>query len=181
MAKNKEKTYWPHMILGFLFFGIMLGYWTIKSAINMPVNKSNGYQMEYQMADMNINDILEAQERFDSKYSIKAIDFKKSSFKPNEFLKRKHGEIIELLKNNKISYEIRTLSGEAVNDAKVTFLLTRPHSRDDDQKFELAQGTNGIYTIPEVVLTNPGRYTLRLRAQKGDDVSFLDHEAYLQP
>ena len=39
MAKNKGKTYWPHMILGFLAIGITLGYWTVKSATSMPVQE----------------------------------------------------------------------------------------------------------------------------------------------
>ena len=60
MANKNEKTYWPHMILGFLGIGIMLGYWTVKSAINMPVSESNEYQLKYQQADMNINQILES-------------------------------------------------------------------------------------------------------------------------
>ncbi len=181
MASSKEKSYWPHMILGFLGIGIMLGYWTVKSAINMPVNESNRYQKKYQQADMGINEIMEAQERFDAAYRITPLGFKQSDFKPNKFLKRKHGEIIALERENRLRYKVQTLSGSAVNDANVSFLLTRPHTVSDDQRFAEIKGKGGIYAIPLFKLEKPGRYTLRLRVQKGDAVGFLEHEAYLNP
>ena len=68
MAKNNERTYWPHMILGFLTIGITLSYWTVKSASSMPVQESNQYMLKYQMADMNINQIMEKKIAFDKAY-----------------------------------------------------------------------------------------------------------------
>ena len=41
MVNKKEKTYWPHVIVGFIMMGVTLGYWTIKSASFMPVQESN--------------------------------------------------------------------------------------------------------------------------------------------
>jgi len=182
MAKDSEseRSYWPHMIVGFLGIGIMLGYWTVSSAINMPVNESNAFQTKYQQADMHINEIIEAQQRFDAKYRITAMDFITSSFKPNEFLKRSHGEIIALAKQNKLQYQLQTITGAAVNDANVSFLLTRPHTVVDDQKFDTLDAEKGIYSV-KFDLEKPGRYTLRLRVQKGDAVGFVQHEAYLEP
>ena len=168
------------MIVGFLGIGIMLGYWTVSSAINMPVNESNAFQSKYQQADMHINEIIEAQQRFDAKYRITAIDFKESSFKPNAFLKRSHGEIIALAKQNQLQYRLQTLTGVAVNDANISFLLTRPHTVVDDQKFDALSAEKGIYSV-KFDLEKPGRYTLRLRVQKGDAVGFVQHEAYLEP
>jgi len=180
MASNSEKSYWPHMILGFLGIGIMLGYWTVSSAINMPVNESNRYQKKYQQADMGINQIIEAQEHFDKKYKVKLVGAKESSFKPNEFLKRSHGKIIDLQKHNVLHYSIKTLSGEAVDDANVSFLLTRPHTVADDQKLSIVNTKADTYLVT-FDLEKAGRYTLRLRVQKGDAVGFVQHEAYLQP
>jgi len=74
MAKNKEKTYWPHMILGFLTIGITLSYWTVKSASSMPVQESNQFMLKYQMADMNINEITESKIAFDKAYTITLLD-----------------------------------------------------------------------------------------------------------
>ncbi len=180
MADTKEKSYWPHMILGFLSIGIMLGYWTVSSAIHMPVNESNRYQKKYQQADMDINDIIEAQQRFDARYRVVPEGFKKSSFKLNEFVKRKHGDIVALAKENQLTYRIQTLSGDEVNDANVSFLLTRPHTVKDDQKFASLPVKQGLYSVA-FSLEKPGRYTLRLRVEKGDAVGFIEHEAYLAP
>jgi len=168
------------MILGFLFMGIMLGYWTVKSAIDMPVNESNQFQLKYQIADMSINDIIEAEELFDSRYRVESVDFKLSEFKPNEFLKRSHGDIIALSTTNKLSYKITSISGEPMVDMNATLLLTRPHIRDDDKQMNLVAGSDGIYTSTEFTLANEGRYTLRLRIQKDNAVKFLEHEAYLK-
>jgi len=180
MANSSEKSYWPHMIVGFLGIGIMLGYWTVSSAINMPVNESNAFQTKYQQADMHINEIIEAQERFDARYKVKLVGAKESTFKPNEFLKRSHGKIIALQKHNVLQYSVQTLSGEPVDDANVTFLLTRPHTVVDDQKMSVGNDKANAYLVT-FDLEKPGRYTLRLRVQKGDEVGFLQHEAYLEP
>ncbi len=180
MANDSEKSYWPHMILGFLGIGIMLGYWTVSSAINMPVNESNAFQSKYQQADMHINEIIDAQQRFDARYKVALVGAKESSFKPNEFLKRSHGKIIDLQKHNVLRYSVKTVSGEAVDDANVTFLLTRPHTVVDDQKLNVANDKSNAYSVT-FDLEKAGRYTLRLRVQKGDAVGFVQHEAYLQP
>ena len=74
MENKNKKTYWPHMILGFLAIGITLGYWTIKSASSMPVQESNQYMLKYQMADITINEVLESQKIFDSLYTIEIQD-----------------------------------------------------------------------------------------------------------
>ncbi len=181
MANRNDGSYWPYMILAFLFIGLTLGFWTIKSAINMPVSESNEYQLKYQQADMNINKILEAKAKFDKKYRIKPVDFKLSTFKDNKFVKRKHGPVYALSKTNTLVYKIESIDGTPVNDANVTFLLTRPQTQKDDQRFGGIHCPNGNCKIPEFKLTKAGRYILRIRAQIGDAIRYMDSEAYLQP
>jgi len=180
MSTKQEKTYWPHMILGFLGIGIMLGYWTVSSAINMPVQTSNEFQMKYQQVDMNINEIIEANERFDKLYTLKMLDFKKSDFKPNKFSKREHKEIYKLEQTNSVSYSLTTKEGKPVSDANATLLITRPHTIKNDQTLDIIGNSEGIYKSPTFTLDNKGRYLLRLRVIKGDSVGFLDYEAYLK-
>jgi len=43
MASESKKTYWPHMIIGFLLLAIVLGYWTVRAAKSMPVQETNDY------------------------------------------------------------------------------------------------------------------------------------------
>ena len=180
MSKSNQKTYWPHMILGFVAIGIILGYWTIKHSIALPVHESNEYMMKYQQADLNANEIIEAQQKFDKLYSVKLLNFKKSNFKP-EHLKRKVGDILALNKINSFEYKVTTKDGKAVNDANVSLLVTRPHTEKEDQLFKNIKAKDGVYKVENVKLKNPGRYILRVRVQKGDAIGFKDIEGYLKP
>ena len=181
MANNSDKgKYWPYMILGFLAIGIILGYWTVKHAIGLPVHESNEYMMKYQTADMDANRIMEAQERFDRRYRVKLDDMKLSDFKP-EHLKRKPGKIVALNPVNRISYSVTDREGKAVSDANVSLLLTRPHTEKEDQHFDHLPFKNGHYVLEKLTLKNPGRYILRVRVQKGDAVGYMDTPGYLKP
>jgi hypothetical protein len=182
MANNSSGSgkYWPYMILGFLFIGLFLGFWTVRVTLSMPVSESNEYQRKYQDADLNINKIIEAQQRFDARYTLEPLAFKFSDFKPTDYA-RKHGKVIALTKTMHVAYRLTDKSGQAVNDANATLLLTRPQTRDDDQTFAHLAVEKGIYTTPEITLPKAGRYTLRLRVQMGDAIGFLEHEAYLEP
>ena len=181
MANNSDKgKYWPYMILGFLVIGITLGYWTVKHAIGMPVHESNEYMMKYQTAEKDANEIIEAQERFDRKYNLKLEGMKLSDFKP-EHLKRKPGPIVALESKNTIRYRISDKAGNPVDDINVSLLLTRPHTEKEDQYFKEVPGEKGLYTFQNVKIENPGRYILRVRAQKGDAVKFLDTAGYYEP
>ncbi len=181
MANNSDRgKFWPYMILGFLAIGITLGYWTVKHAIGMPVNESNEYMMKYQTAEKKANEIIEAQQRFDRRYDLKLEGMKLSDFKPVH-LKRKPGPIVALGPVNTVSYRITDKSGAPVNDANVTLLLTRPQTAADDQIFKDIPGKNGLYTVADLKLKKPGRYILRVRAQKGDAIKYQDTAGYYKP
>ena len=62
-----EKNYWPHFILLLVFFAIGMGIWTIKSAIDNPVELDNAYMLNYHKVDSNINTILQDQKNFNNK------------------------------------------------------------------------------------------------------------------
>jgi len=181
MANNSDKgKYWPYMILGFLVIGILLGYWTVKHAVGMPVHESNEYMMKYQKADLDSNAIVEAQQRFDRRYSVELQGMKLSDFKP-EHLKRKPGPIVALGPVNTFDYQVTDQNGNPVSDANVSLLLTRPHTEREDQLFKEIPGKAGHYVVKNVKLTNPGRYILRVRVQKGDAIGFQDTAGYYKP
>ena len=144
--KRKEKTYWPYMIVGFLMVGITLSYWTVKSASSIPVQESNNYMMKYQQADININEILKRKALFDSQYKIKLVDAKKAILELENTKRAKSEEVIVLTKgNNSFSYIIENV--QDVSKVKVTFLLTRPHSRSEDFLIENVLFEKGKYII----------------------------------
>ena len=182
MANNKEKTYWPHMILGFLALGITLSYWTVKSASSMPVQESNDYMLKYQQADMNINEIIERKAAFDQRYSIEIVGVKKAMYKLENAKRAKAENSVVLTQGtNNFTYVVTTKDGTAVSDANVTFLLTRPHSVREDKYVENIPFTNGKFQISDINITKAGRYTLQLRAKIGEVTGYSQIPAYLKP
>jgi hypothetical protein len=182
MAENRDADgrFWPYMILGFLFIGITLGYWTVKHAVDTPVHESNEYMMKYQRADRNADKIVEAQKRFDEKYEVSIVGIEYSDFKP-EHLKRKVDSVVALKRRNDIGFRVTDRDGKAVTDANVTLLLTRPHTRSEDRLYSDIPYADGIYRVEGVEVKKPGRYILRLRVSIGDAVGFVDTEGYLKP
>ena len=182
MAKNKEKTYWPHMILGFLILGMTLSYWTVKSASSLPVQESNDYMMKYQQADININEILESKALFDQHYTIEVVDVKRVMIEL-ENAKRAKAENSVVLKQGKntFTYVVAAKDGVAVSDANVTFLLTRPHSVREDKYVENIPFVDGKFQVHDINITKAGRYTLQLRVKIGENTGYSQIPAYLKP
>lgn len=182
MAKNNDKTYWPHMILGFLTIGITLSYWTVKSASSMPVQESNQYMLKYQTADMNINQIMEKKIAFDKAYNIHILDVETMVMTDNVNSNRPQLNPVKLSQgSNVFSYEVVAKNGTNVSDANVTFLLTQPHSRKEDKLFINIPYENGKYQIRDVEITKVGRYTLQFRAEVADTMGYSEVSAYLKP
>jgi len=182
MANNKKKTYWPHMILGFLALGITLSYWTVKTASSMPVNESNEYMLKYQIADMNINDIMERKIAFDKHYTINIKDVETMEMKDNIHSNRKDVDNVKLLQGlNAFNYTIEAKDGTSIKDANVTFLLTQPHSVKEDKLVENIPFVNGRFHVSDINISKPGRYTLQVRAKVGETIGYSETAAYLRP
>jgi len=181
MVKNKEKTFWPHMILGFLLIGISLGYWTVKYAISLPVQESNNYMMKYQQADIHINEIMEEKVRFDKDYKIELTNVKRVKI-ALENTKRAKDEMVVLLKSgaNSFAYKVLDKNSHQVNDANVTFLLTRPHTRKDDVLKTNIPSVNGAYKVDNIDVSKAGRYILQFKVQVADETGYLETPAYLK-
>jgi len=181
MGKNSQKTYWPHMILGFLMLAVILGYWTIKTAISMPVQETNNYMMKYQDSDIHINDILTKKIAFDKLYDINITGTKRMVMSDNIYSHRVQKDPVVLkLGENSFSYTITTKNGDIVEDANASFLLTRPHTQKDDIMIDVVHIADGKYTAPELNITKGGRYTLQFRAVIDDNtIGYSSIEAYL--
>ncbi len=183
MGKSSQKTYWPHMILGFLMLAIVLGYWTVKTAVSLPVQETNDYMMKYQDSDLHINDILDKKMAFDKLYDIKIIGTKRMVMTDNIYSHRVQKNPVVLKEGeNSFSYIVTTKSGDIVKDANASFLLTRPHTQKDDVMIKVVNIQDGKYTTPELNITKAGRYTLQFRAIIDDKtVGYSSIEAYLVP
>ncbi|MDH5464467.1 MAG: FixH family protein [Thiovulaceae bacterium] len=153
---RKEGWYWPWMILLGTFAIIWLSVYTVIFALRNPVQLSNDHMGKYSDVDKRFNDIINAN-----------IDFKKSytlSYIPSTLPK----------KGTQIRYELKTLDGKAVKDAKLTVLLTRPDDVLHDIKLELDSQKGSFYTFKKVDLPLMGRWNLYTNVSVGDKKGFLN-------
>jgi len=180
-TSNKEKTYWPHMIVGFIFMAITLGYWTIKSASSMPVQEVNMYMQKYQLVDININEMIVKKEAFDRDFSIELLNKKVIINEDNQHSKRKKFEYIALNQgNNSFEFSVNAKTDRSLDNPKVSFLLTRPHTRADDNYIETIKGVDGKYTIKDIDVSKKGRYVIQLRIDTADGrIGYYERDAYL--
>lgn len=182
MVNKSKKTYWPHMIVGFLVLAIVLSYWTIKAASSMPVQETNDYMMKYQLSDININEMLESKMLFEKKYDISLQDVEMIVVTDNIHSNRLQGDEVKLsIGKNSFTYLVTDKAGNPVSDLNASFLLTRPHTVVDDQMIEVVRGKGGRYITPELNITKAGRYTLQFRVKSNESTGYTSHEAYLRP
>ncbi len=183
MTKKNQNRFWFLFVMTILAFGISMIIWTVKQASSVPVYESNNYMLKYQMADMNINKIIELETKFNEKYIIEleGVEFLKLDIeKQNTNAKRSQTKPIKLkLGNNSFTYSIVTHDIRSVENAKVTFLLTRPHTREDDYLEENVSYIDGHYTTKPVNLSKEGRYTLQLKVEIDGLVGYSEISAYL--
>ena len=147
----------------------------------MPVQETNDYMMKYQDSDMHINDILTKKMAFDKLYEIKIIGTKSMVMTDNIHSNRVQKDPVVLkLGKNHFSYTVTTKSGDIVKDANASFLLTRPHTKNDDVMIEVVEISGDTYTTPDLNITKGGRYTLQFRAKIDDNtIGYSSIEAYL--
>ena len=183
MTKKNQNRFWFIFVMSILLFGISMIVWTVKQAMSVPVHESNNYMLKYQMADMNINDILELKARFDINYNIELKNVKEIELDDdlqNTNAKRAQQKPIKLTKGaNSFQYVISKKDGTVIENAKVTFLLTRPHSRVDDTKQESVVFKNTHYITKALELNEQGRYTLAIKAEVNGLIGYLETPAYL--
>ena len=181
MAKKSKKSLWPLFIAVFITFGIFMAYWTVKQAISMPVQESNDYMLKYQIADININDILNYEINFNKAYQIRIKDAKMMVMTDNIHSNIPQPNRVKLAKGkNSFTFEVLTKDNKVISNAKVDFLLTRPFSVREDKFVKNIISKNKKYTVNDINITKAGRYTLQLRVKISDTmIGYLNTPAYL--
>jgi len=179
MSKDNDSgKYWPYMILGFLFIGITLGFWTIKSTISLPVHESNEFMQKYQDADKKANDIIESAARFDSKYSVLFEGLQKSDFKP-KFLKRKPHQYYKLNEVNSLTIKVTPKGAKEVKSLDVVAMLTRPQTEVDDKELNVTKVSPNTFELKDFKVNKLGRYIIRLKiSDDSNDTKYLDIYGY---
>jgi len=186
VERVKEKTYWPHMIVGFLMVAVTLGYWTIHSASSMPVQESNTYMRKYQIVDMDINEILSKKDAFNKQYNIELTQKERMVVTDNIYSNRIQEDQI-VLKDGKNSFTFIIKDKSSSNIVSnldvdsIEFLLTRPHTKVDDILIKNVKFKDSKITINNINIRKKGRYTIQIRLDMKDgSIGYYQTPAYLK-
>jgi hypothetical protein len=156
LKKTNSGIIWPYAIGLSIFLVILAGATTIMITANAHVEDSDRYMMGYHEADAKANELIEAKIAFDKKYKLKLLS---DSLHP---------------KSSTLAYEITTSDGEAVNDAKIKLIVTRPNIHKYDQELSPSTIKNGIYTFSNIKLAKEGRWDIMAKIELGDNSRFYN-------
>lgn len=158
MFKNPG-TKWPIIIAVSIVGIIGACVWTIKVALNNPVELSDYGMQNYHHYDADANEIINAKIAFDQKYTIELLT----------------SQIAE--KNTTVIYKVTDKAGNPVNDAKIEAILTRPYTTKEDVNLSTPSVNNGQYTFASVTLPKAGRWDILAKVSVGTDQRFYNIKA----
>lgn len=156
--KNAGKK-WPWIIAIATIIVIGLVINTVKVAINNPVEMSQYGMQSYHEYDNNVNAIINATIEFDKKYAVAFVTPKISE------------------KSSIIAYTVKDRTGNAVNDANVSVVLTRPDTNKLDMVLENPSIANGVYTFKTIDLPKAGRWDIMAKICVGKDQRYYNLKA----
>lgn len=158
MFKNPG-TKWP-IIIGLSIVGVIGAcVWTVKVAINNPVEMSEYGMQNYHEYDRDANEIIEAKIAFDKKYTI-------------SFLTPQISENSSVLE-----YSLTDKTGKAVNDASLAVIITRPNENKHDVNLSNPTVADGKYTFSPVDLPKAGRWDIMAKVTVGADQRYYNLKA----
>lgn len=156
--KNAGKK-WPWMIAISTIIVIGFSVATIKVAINNPVEMSEYGMQSYHEYDDNVNDIINAKIEFDKQYTI-------------AFLTPQISEQASV-----IAYAVKDKSGNAIEDANISVILTRPDTCKLDIALDKPRVKNGVYTFKAIDLPQAGRWDIMAKITVGENQRYYNVKA----
>lgn len=161
MAKTKsERNYYPHAVIGMILGMVVACAWVIKIALGHPVEMDTYYMEKYQKVDHNINKILELQAKFDAAFNL--------GYSTDKFV----------MGQNTITLKLTDKNGQAINDAKVQLMLSRPETNQENKELSPSNVQNGEYTFGPFDITKPGRWQILSKIDVGEYKGYHKTEAY---
>lgn len=158
ISSNAGKK-WP-WIIGLSIIGVIAAcVVTIKVALNNPVEMSKYGMQSYHEYDDKVNDIITAQIGFDQNYTIAFLTPQVTQ----------EGTVIV--------YKISDKSNNAVSNAKVEVVLTRPDTTDFDLNLSSPTVSEGKYTFNAVDLPKAGRWDILAKVSVGDKQRYYNLKA----
>jgi nitrogen fixation protein FixH len=150
---------WPYAvgISIILVFGACVA--TIITTSKLPVSDSDTYMMGYHKADANANKLITQRIAFDKKYKIAYV---------TDGLAQD---------SSVIKYKITDINGEAVQNAAIKVVVTRPNVHDYDQELNEFKYENGVYVFEPIKLELPGRWDIMAKINIEENQRFFNVKA----
>jgi hypothetical protein len=120
MNSNPGKK-WPWIVVGSILGVVGLSYWTVKIALDNPVQMSDLDMQDYRHFEHNVNAKINAKILFDKKYVLEYVT--------DEFN----------VDGATVKFKLTTRAGVPVNDANITARITRPGTHEFDQDLRIEQ------------------------------------------
>jgi len=157
---KSERNYYPHAVIGMILGVVVAGGWTVKIALDNPVEMDTFYMEKYQKVENNIDKIMELQGKFDAKFDL--------AYSTEKFI----------IGQNSITLKLTDKSGNPVTDAKIQLMLSRPETNKENQTFEPTKAENGLYTFGPFTISKPGRWQILSKIEVGEFKGYHKNEAY---
>lgn len=172
--KETKKSFWPYGILLSLLAVIIACVVTVFIASYHPVYEDDFYFDSYQNVEDNYNTIQKQQANFDKFFKV---DFQNDKI---TLIGKRKIPSYEVAQNSYIAnFKISALQNLNSDDLKIQALLTRPFTKDFDQKLE-GRVKNGILSIALPKL-DKGRWELKLKFYANKEViGFFSYELNAQ-
>lgn len=162
MSKAKiERNYWPHAIVGSILGIVFACGWTIKIALDNPVEMDTFYMEKYQKVDENINEIMALQEKFNAKFDL--------AYSTENFTMGQNSISIKLIDKQ---------SGQVVENASVMLLLSRPETNKDNKQMSPSKVENGNYIFDTIEVQKLGRWQILTKITVGEFKGYSKYEVY---
>jgi hypothetical protein len=156
---NNKRNFWPAGIIASIIFIIFACAYTIKIALDNPVQMDSAFNSNYHIVDENINEIMRAQAAFDDKYKV-TTNQSRFAFGKNSLVLQ-----VEELSTN-----------SSIDNASMELLITRPETTEHDQMLKPTNVKDGKYTFDGIDIALKGRWQIVAKVTIGKDYGYYKNE-----
>ncbi len=181
MKKVQKYHFW--LAFFFFIFGITFAMiiWTIKSAVNTPVYEDRSFMTNYQDVDYNYNDMVNANIAFNKKYTTsvkineqdRGLDISDILYGQRSLKKMSKNQNLLVVGENHLTLSIiDRATKEIINDANITFQITRPIVDRDDILLNNFSFDGKIYSS-SFKINKRGHWNIIAKVIVGKDSGYL--------
>ncbi|MGH2326908.1 FixH family protein [Campylobacter taeniopygiae] len=172
---DKKKTFWPYGLLIAFLLIIGASVVTVVISSDYPVYEDDFYFDSYQNVENNYNEIQKQQDNFNKLFKV---DFENKDL---QLLGARKIPVYTIDSNSYVAnFKIESLGKADVQNLKYEILLTRPHTKKDDQKLQ-GQIKQGILSISFPSKIEEGRWQLKFKlVENPQTIGFFSYELYVK-